>query len=297
MKFIRVLSVSLVFALLLALSSFATVGTFGEDPYIIDFENFELNHLLAGSEHEGLEEGFYRAVDAMLYVVEKDGSKVIALDNTYETTFGIAAKAKLRVYGGSTTDACKPFASYGSVFTMSYRVFIELEDNASSLIFNDRITDSQDNEGFQVLRLWHNGALESQDGQVAWGFPFGEWVTITNIYDYENETITTYINNDMAFEQALPNKVEGRVDWSDFCYQTLGKSENENNATGMIYLDDIKWESGANVPAADTETQPEEDDTTVGGGEVVAPDNGDVLMTVALLAIASGAVLTLSKKR
>ncbi|MBE6637764.1 MAG: hypothetical protein E7618_08200 [Ruminococcaceae bacterium] len=111
----------------------------------------------------------------------------------------------------------------------TYNFFLDVPEGAQSLIFRDRATDTKDNEGFSFVSIWHNQCIESEDGQIAEvKAPFGEWFVITNIYDYDEETVTTYINDVFAFTQALPTAINERVDFSDFCYHNLG-SQSPNN--------------------------------------------------------------------
>ncbi len=270
-----------IFGLILMLAVLLSVSVFAADPYKIDFEGFDVGYEIAG---DAMEDDFYRYILVPAKIVEKDGSKVASIDGTFP---GLN-NGSIRFYGYAVTSECKPVATWGKQFVFSYRFFLDVQDGATGLIFNDRITDSKDNEGFEVLRIWGNCAMESQDGQIAYT-TFGEWHTITHNYDFDAKTITTYHDGELAFTQPLPDKVEGVIDWAtDICYQTLGNNWGNDNAKFTIYLDDISFASGAYTPDQGG------DDAGEGEG---APDTFDASIAVALVGLVAAGGTIVSKKR
>lgn len=266
-----------IFGLILMLAVLLSVSAFAADPYKIDFESFDVGYEIAG---DAMEDGFYREVNLQIKVADDNGNKVAAIDQTFPGF----NNGFLRFYPQGTDVSGKPFHRWGNQFVMSYRVRLDVPEGANSLIFVDRVTDSKDNEGFEVLRVWHNTAVESADGQVA-NITFGEWHTITNNYDLTAATVTTYIDGEFAFTQPLPTTATTSVDWTvDFCYHVLGRNMNNDTNTGMIYLDDISWASGAYTPDQ-------------GGGDEEAPDTFDASIAVALVGLVAAGGAIVSKKR
>ncbi len=220
-------------------------------PTKIDFEKFEVGEEIGGDE---LEENFYRYVNIPSKVVDEDGNKILDIDATMPGF----NNGYLRFYGPSTEAAYKPVYNYGKKFAMTYRVMLTPSEDAKSLIFLDRITDANDNEGFEVLRVWHNNYIETNDGQLA-EISFFEWHTITNYYDFEAATITTVIDDVPTFVQPLPTKVGGNIDWAtDICYHALGNSFGNDTDIGHIYLDDISWVAFTDAPEVPKDETPSE---------------------------------------
>ena len=263
---------SKILTLVLALTVILSVSAFAADAYKIDFESFDAGYEIGG---DTLEDGFYRWVNYPHKVVSKDNSKVLCIDQTRAGE----NNGFIRLCGASVSDSAnKPVKRWGKQFVVSYRLLLEVPKEAGGMVFNNRMTDSKDNEGFETLRIWANERVESADGQVA-DFSFGAWHTVTNNYDFDAKTITTFIDGAKAFSQPLPDKVEGEIDWkTDICYMTLGRNWTNDTNTGYIYLDDITFSSGKYTPGP-------------------APSTSDASVAVAVAALAAICVAVVGKKK
>lgn len=264
MKIVKILGVVLTLAIVLSVSALAAENK-------VDFEKYSDGQALAFNE-----DNLFSNADTTVTVATVDGSKVAVLDQTND-----AARPAIRIYFEN-----KPVATYGSVFTFSYRVKINA-DGAASLVFSDRITDKNDNEGFLLLRIWSNDAYEpaAKDAngvEIVWGFGFNEWHEIANTYDFDNGTVVTRVDGEAKFTQNLPASHDN-VDWSDICYDWLGKYTSTDNSGGITYLDDMKWYSGDYKAPVD-------------------PENGnaqtaDITAVIALIGVISLAGAVVCKKK
>ncbi len=258
-----------VFALVIALAVVLSVPAFAAYELKIDIEDLAVGYAIG--EHEG--DDFWRSINSIdeISVVEFGGSKVVKIDNTTGTP------VCLRFYGQGHDDN-KPVDLFGKVFTFTYRIFID-GTNAGGLVFKERVTDSNDNEGFEVLKVWANAKAEASDGTV-FDFSFGEWHTVAETYDITNQKITTYLDQKEAVTQNLPGTNTGSVDWTaGLCFMTLGAATTDQ--AGITYLDDMTWYSG------------EYKDKIEGGSAATA----DITAVVALAGVISLAGAVVCKKK
>ncbi|MBR6427418.1 MAG: hypothetical protein IKS28_06280 [Clostridia bacterium] len=259
MKIVKILGVVLTLAIVLSVSALAAENK-------VDFEKYSDGQALAFNE-----DNLFSNADTTVTVATVDGSKVAVLDQTND-----AARPAIRIYFEN-----KPVATYGSVFTFSYRVKINA-DGAESLVFSDRITDKNDNEGFNLFNVWSNGAYEGNATDVVWGFTFNEWHEIAHTYDFGSGTVVTRVDGEAKLTQTLPTS-GANTDWSDLCYDWLGKRASTDNSGGITYLDDMKWYSGDYKAPVD-------------------PENGnaqtaDITAVVALIGVISLAGAVVCKKK
>ncbi len=262
MKIVKIIGVVLMLAIVLSVSALAAETK-------VDFEKYAEGYEIAENE-----DNLFRCVEMgskKITIKTVDGNKVAVFDQTND-----AELMNMRIYFDN-----KPVATYGSVFTFSYRVKINA-DGAGSLVFSDRITDKNDNEGFNLLNIWANGAYEGNATDAIWGFTFDEWHEIAHTYDFGNGTVVTRVDGEAKLTQTLPTS-GANTDWSDLCYDWLGKRASTDNSGGITYLDDMTWYSGDYKAPADP-----------GNGNA---QTADITAVIALIGVISLAGAVVCKKK